>query len=47
MLKKLTYFLIAIAISQSSFSQSGEPEEVEYVNEDYVTSFEKMALNFI
>ena len=42
MLKKLTYFLIAIAISQSSFSQSGETEEVEYVNEDYVTSFDSL-----
>jgi len=42
MLKKLTYLLIAIAISQNSFSQSEEIEEIEYVDEDYVTSFNSL-----
>lgn len=42
MYKKLTYLVIALAVSFNSFSQPGETEEVEYVNEEYATSFEAL-----
>lgn len=44
MLNKLTYFIASIAISISSFAQTGNTEEVEYVieNDDYVTPFDSL-----
>ena len=42
MFKKLTYLIFTFFISQSIFSQTGETEEIEYVYEDYVTSFNSL-----
>ena len=42
MFKKLTYLIFTFFISQSIFSQTGETEEIEYVYEDYVTSFDSL-----
>jgi len=44
MFKKLTYIIVALAISHNIFSQAENTEEVEYVveNDDYVTSFDSL-----